>query len=226
MAATGAETGQAGARAQALLMGRGNRGAVRGVLPVYRRMSGAASCRVGDSVAEIELNEAVCHIAASNLIPGFLPRSWGSRSFGNCTLSIGDIGPKWTMPALEIALCQSGRPGRDGREPKPGILAGQPLSLRPRPPQTAWAKPRTGMLAAADGRVRSCGQGCAGRVAASLVVRRCRTTTASSKSSCDSSIGSFRWRSSFRPSGFVSQVSGIGTGGRCPRQPRHLPPSL
>ena len=63
------------------LTGRKIRGSVGGVMPVYRRMHGAASCRMSDSVAEIGVDGALCHIGVSNSIPGFLPRSWGSVSY-------------------------------------------------------------------------------------------------------------------------------------------------
>ena len=99
------------ARAQALLTGRGNRRAVQGVSPVYRRMSGSASCRSGASVAEIGVNEA-SYTGQSQL---------------------------W-----KLHLCNRG--SRDG--PKPGIRAGQPLSLRPRPQLAAWVQSRTGTPAA------------------------------------------------------------------------------
>ena len=33
-------------------------------------------------VAEIAVNESACHIAASNLVPGFLPQPWGAHSYG------------------------------------------------------------------------------------------------------------------------------------------------
>ena len=114
----------------------------------------------GDSVGEIGVNMPSCYIGASDLVPGFFPPLQDSRSFGNCTLSIGDTKLKWTAPALEIALCQSGRPGRDGRGPKPGIRAGQPLSPRPRPLLSAWAQSRTGTPDAEDGRGQSSGPGC------------------------------------------------------------------
>ena len=87
--------------AQALLTGLEIRVDVQGALPVYRRTRGAASCRLGDSVAEIGVNGAVCHIGASNLIPVLLPRSWGSGSYevGKC---------RWVRP-----LSQGLLPGMD-----------------------------------------------------------------------------------------------------------------
>ena len=126
----------------------------------------------GDSVGEIGVNMPSCYIGASDLVPGFLPPLQDSRSFGNCTLSIGDTKLKWTAPALEIALCQSGRPGRDGRGPKPGIRAGQPLSPRPRPLLSAWAQSRTGTPDAEDGRGQSSGPGCEDRASSSLAARQ------------------------------------------------------
>ena len=60
--------------------------------PVYRRSRGAASCTLGDSVAEIGVNGASCYIGASNPIPVLVPLLQDSRSFGNCTLSIGAFG--------------------------------------------------------------------------------------------------------------------------------------
>ena len=48
---------------------------------MYRETLGRASCILFVSVAEFRVNGAACQIAASNPIPGFLPRSWGSRSY-------------------------------------------------------------------------------------------------------------------------------------------------
>ena len=101
---------------------------------MYRRLSRAASCRLDESVSEIGVNEASCYIGASNLIPVFLPPLQGSRSFGNCTLSIGDTGPKWTAPALGIALCQSGPLERAdvGQSPESGSVSLSVSVLVPR----------------------------------------------------------------------------------------------
>ena len=112
-------------RTQTPLTGRRIHWAVRSALPVYRRLSRAASCRLDESVAEIGVNEASCYIGASNLIPVFLPPLQGSRSFGNCRIAIGETGVKWTVPALEIALCQSGPPERAdvGRSPESGPVS-------------------------------------------------------------------------------------------------------
>ena len=63
------------------LTGREIRGYVGGVIPVYRRSHGEASCSSGGSVAEIGVSGVSCHIVVSNSIPGFLPRSWGSCSY-------------------------------------------------------------------------------------------------------------------------------------------------
>ena len=63
-------------------------------MPVYRRMHGAASCRMSDSVAEIGVDGALCHIGVSNSIPGFLPRSWGQ-----CQLRSGE-GGTWRFAGL------------------------------------------------------------------------------------------------------------------------------
>ena len=41
----------------------------------------AAQELLGDSVAEIGVSEASCHIGASNLVSGFLLRLWGSVSY-------------------------------------------------------------------------------------------------------------------------------------------------
>ncbi len=81
---------------------------VQGALPVYRRTRGAASCRLGASVAEIGVNGAVCHIGASNLIPVLLPRSWGSGSYEVGKMSVGSTdvmtaglearNPGWSAP--------------------------------------------------------------------------------------------------------------------------------
>ena len=113
-------------RAQAPLTGREIRGGIGGVILVYRRSRGAASCGSGDSVAGIGVNGAVCHIGASNPIPVLVPPLQGSRSFGKCRSAIGETGAKWTVPALEIALCQSAVTGWRECAPKLGIRAVQP----------------------------------------------------------------------------------------------------
>ena len=139
---------------------------------MYRRSLGAASCGVVGSVAEIGVNGASCYVGASNLIPALVPPLPDSRSFGNCRSAIVETGAKWTAPALEIALCQSGRPGRDGREPKPRSRGREPLSLRPRTPPAAPAQPRTGAPDAAGERGRSFGPGCEARAAPPPAARR------------------------------------------------------
>ena len=120
MAATRAETGQAGLAHRPSSRGTRIVGPFGVCYPCTGRMGEVASCRLSDSVAEIEVNEAVCYIAASNLIPGFLPPLLDNRSFGNCILAIRGIGWEWTVPALRIALCQSGvgtgRTGAEGRK--------------------------------------------------------------------------------------------------------------
>ena len=103
------------------LTGREIRRVVGSVIPVYRRMHGAASCGLGDSVAEIGVNGASCYIGASNSIPVLLPPLQDNRSFGTCRSAIGEIGPRWTVPALEVALCQSEPSGTNGgRSPESG----------------------------------------------------------------------------------------------------------
>ena len=67
--------------AQAPLRRSAVRRAAGGALPVYRRSTGTASCRVGELVAEIGVIGAVNHIGGSNRIPGLVPRSWGSPSY-------------------------------------------------------------------------------------------------------------------------------------------------
>ena len=120
---------------------------------MYRRLSGPASCRSGDFVADIGMIAAVCHIGASNPIPVLVPPLQGSRSFGNCTLSISGYGM--------ARMCTEAR--------NPGRLA---FSPRPRPLLSAWAQPRTGMPDDAGGRGRSSGPGCADRAAPSPAARR------------------------------------------------------
>ena len=160
------------ARTQAPLTGQEFRGEVGGVLPVYRRLVRAASCGMVDSVAEIGVSGVSCHIVVSNSIPGFLPPLLDNRSYGNCRSAIGETGAKWTAPALEIALCQSAVTGRRECVPKLGIRAGHSFSPRPRPPQAAWAQPRTGTPDAAGGSGRSSGPGCEDRASSSLAARQ------------------------------------------------------
>ena len=57
------------AHAQAPLTGHEIRRAILGVIPVYRKTRGVASCRLGDFVAEIGENETACHLGGSNPIP-------------------------------------------------------------------------------------------------------------------------------------------------------------
>ena len=139
---------------------------------MYRRSLGAASCGSGDSVAGIGVNRAVCHIGASNPIPVLLPPLLDSRSFGNCRSAIGGIGPKWTAPALRIALCQSGvgtgRTGDEGRNPGPVSRSLPILALRRR----LRRKPRTGAPDATGERGRSFGPGCEARAAPPPAARR------------------------------------------------------
>ena len=183
------------ARTQAPLTGQEIRGEVGGVLPVYRRSHGAAGCRSGDSLAEIGVNGAACYIGASNLIPGFLPPLLDNRSYGNCRSAIVETGAKWTVPALEIALCQSAVAGRRECVPKLGIRAGHSFSPRPRPPLAAWARLRTGPPDAAGGLGRSSGPGCAAHAAPSLAARRSRTAIPASPSPGDWSMVSAPTRS-------------------------------
>ena len=62
-------------------------------------MGEAASCRWGDSIAEIGVNRAVCYIAASNSIPVLLPLLLDSRSYGSGQNAGGQIGREWTVAA-------------------------------------------------------------------------------------------------------------------------------
>ena len=48
---------------------------------MYRRLHGAASCRMVDSLAEIGVSGASCHIGVSNLNPVLLPPLQDSRSY-------------------------------------------------------------------------------------------------------------------------------------------------
>ena len=101
-----------------------------------------ASCRVGDSVAEIGVNGASCHIGASNLIPQLLRPLQDSRRY-------------------ESGQDAGGGEHDGGGELKVRRWFHELLSLYPRPPQAASAQLRTGTPDAADGRGRSSGPGCA-----------------------------------------------------------------
>ena len=75
--------GRARGCAQSPSEGRRIRRAAGGVLPVYRRSIVTASCNQDEFVAEIGVNRSVCHIRASNPIPGLVPPLLDRFSFGN-----------------------------------------------------------------------------------------------------------------------------------------------
>ena len=81
---------------------RENGRVVRRVVTVYRKARGAVNCGSVDPVAEIGVNEPFCHMAVSNVIPGFLPRLSDSRSYESGQNAGGRVRPDWTMPSTKV----------------------------------------------------------------------------------------------------------------------------
>ena len=69
---------------------------------MYRGIHAAASCAPVGAVAEIGVNGAVCHIGASNLVPGFLPRTWGSLSYGMGQVEHGGLRGRCSSGSYEM----------------------------------------------------------------------------------------------------------------------------
>ena len=69
---------------------------------MYRRLVGAASCGMVDSVAEIGVSGASCYIVVSNSIPVLLPLLLDSRSYGSGQNAGRQIGREWTVAATRL----------------------------------------------------------------------------------------------------------------------------
>ena len=70
--------------------------------PCTGRMRGAASCRLGDSVADIGVNGAACHIGATNPILVLLPRLQDGRSYQSGQNAGRGVGRYWTVAATKV----------------------------------------------------------------------------------------------------------------------------
>ena len=99
------------------LTGREIPGDAGGVVPVYRRPHGAASCSSGGSVAEIVVDGASCHIGVSNSIPVLVPPLLDSRSFGSCRSVIGAF-------EVERKQAEARSPGRSASQSPSSCSAG------------------------------------------------------------------------------------------------------
>ncbi len=159
-------------RRQAPLRRREIAGVADGVIPVYRRSHGTASCSSGGSVAEIGVYGVVCYIGVSNSIPVLLPPLQDSASYGSGQNAGRRIEQHWTVAATRVDKMPVGFAYVMVSSLKAGIRAGRPLSLHPLGPRAAWAQPRTGTPDAEGGHGRSCGPGCEARAAPSPAGRR------------------------------------------------------
>ena len=128
------------ARRQAPLRRREIAGVADGVIPVYRRSHGTASCSSGGSVAEVGVYGVVCYIGVSNSIPVLLPPLQDSASYRSGQNAGRRVGQHWTVAATRVDKMPVGFAYVMVSSLKAGIRAGRPLSLHPLGPRAAWAQ--------------------------------------------------------------------------------------
>ena len=93
---------RAGDRAEAPLTGSAVKRASGSALPVYRRSIGTASCNRDEFVAENGVKRPICHIGASDSIPGLVPRLPDRLSYESGQSAGGRIMGEWTAAATKV----------------------------------------------------------------------------------------------------------------------------
>ena len=115
-------------RAEVPITGSAVKRAAGGVIPVYRRSTGTASCMMGVFVAENGVKRPICHIGASDSIPGLVPRLPDRLSYESGQSAGGRIMGEWTAAATKVDKA----PVRAGYALRTGFEVAIPAARSPR----------------------------------------------------------------------------------------------